>query len=620
MDKRYIDELDEETPTRFHADLLEKCLDLVKQSRSRMADRYSSWDRQHEVYLSRMPLDKGDRQNIEQGVPPKFIVPLTFAQVQTFVSFCFLLFGQNKRFFELEPTGEEDSLTNDAIELIINGDLELNKWSLLLYQFLTDVTKFGVGVFKTSWRVEKTDVPVEAPERINEEVTALQTQEETVTAFEGNRIYNVSPYQFFPDHRLPTRDFQRGEYCASSEEYTESELKGLEQDDIITGLKYVEKLNFRSDFAIDRMRFAAIDPKNPQDGLFSIMQVQIKLVPNDWKLAGGRGKLGDSKRPKTYLVWIANDHRIVRFEPLNVYHGEFTYAAHELLPDIHEKLNLGLAELIDVLQSVVGWFINSRIQSVSRTIDNWLVADPSGIDLATIENRSRVILLKKAAARLGVERFVKQLTVQDNTTGHINDAQMLMQLLQTVTGVNENAMGQYNSGRRSATEARAVISGASARMRMLAELIWVGGIAPVGRQLMINARQSMSSETYAKRVGIGKVDQYPMFHQAPKDLVSNVDHFIMNGTLPSEKSFMAQSLQELLGIVLQSPEAAQMFNLDPNKLMKEIYELRGIPGLGRFGFSPEDQARLAQASAATTPGAEGVPSDEGNVVRLAPPA
>ena len=101
-----------------------------------------------------------------------------------------------------------------------------------------------------------------------------------------------------------------------------------------------------------------------------------------------------------------------------------------------------------MLQSVVGWFINSRIQSVSRTIDNWLVADPSGIDLATIENRSRVILLKKAAARLGVERFVKQLTVQDNTTGHINDAQMLMQFLQTVTGVNENAMGQYNSGRR----------------------------------------------------------------------------------------------------------------------------------------------------------------------------
>jgi hypothetical protein len=620
MDKRYRDELGEEVHTKFHGDLLEKCMNLVKQSRSKMADRYESWDRQHQVYLSRMPMDKGDRQNLEQGVPPKFIVPLTFAQVQTFCAFCFLLFGQNKRFYELEPTGEEDAEVLDATELVIDGDLKANKWSQLLYQFLVDVAKFGVGVFRTSWRVEKTDVPVEAPTRINDDVTALQTEEETVTAFEGNRIYNCSPYCFFPDHRLPTRDFQRGEYCASSEEYTESELKDLEQDDIITGLKHVEKLSFKSDFGIDRMRFAAIDPKNPQAGLYSVMQIQIRLIPNDWKLANGRGKLGDSKRPKLYLVWVANDSRIIRFEPLNAYHNEFTYAAAELLPDIHEKLNLGFAELIDVLQSVVGWFINSRIQSVSRTIDNWLVADPSGIDLATIENRSRVILLKKAAARLGVERFVKQLTVQDNTTGHINDAQLLMQLMQTVTGINENAQGQYNSGRRSATEARAVINGASARMRMLAELIWVGGLAPVGRQIMLNARQSMSQETFARRVGIGKVMQYPLFHQPPAAIVANSDHFIMNGTLPSEKSFMAQSLQELLGIVLQSPEAAAMFNLDPNKLMREIYELRGIPGLGRFGFSPEEQGRLAQAQQASAGGAEAPAGGAGNVVGLPPAA
>ena len=99
----------------------------------------------------------------------------------------------------------------------------------------------------------------------------------------------------------------------------------------------------------------------------------------------------------------------------------------------------------------------------------------------------------------------------------------------------------------SATEARAVINGASARMRMLAEMIWTGGLEPVGRQIMLNARQSMSQETFARRVGIGKVMQYPLFHQPPAAIVANSDHFIMNGTLPSEKSFMAQSLQELLG-------------------------------------------------------------------------
>lgn len=612
MEKRISDELEEKQLTKFHQDLLSKCLDLVKSSRSKMAERYTSWDRQHEIYLSRQPIDKQDRQNIDQGIPAKMIVPLTFAQVQTFVSFCFLLFGQNKRFFELESTGEEDHIINDATELVIDGDLKANKWPLLLYQFLTDVSKFGLGVFRTSWCVEKCDVPVEKPKQINANVTAQQTSDEEVVSFEGNRIRNISPYQFYPDHRLPVRDFQRGEYCASIEEYTKSELQSLERDSQIVGLEHVSKLSIAHDYGLDKVRFAAIDPRNPQDGLYAITPIQLRLVPDDWKLANGRGKLGESKRPRLYNVWIANDERIIKLEPLGSFHNDFTYSAHELLPDIHEKLNLGLAELIDVLQSVVGWFINSRIQSVSRTIDNWLVADPSGIDLATIENRSRVILLKKAAARLGVERFVKQLTVQDNTTGHITDANMLMQLLQTVTGVNENAMGQYNSGRRSATEARAVISGASARMRMLAELIWTGGIAPVGRQIMLNSRQSMSQETFVRRVGLGKADQFQFFHLAPRDLVANYDHFIMNGTLPSEKSFLAQSLQELLGIILQSPDAALMFNLDPNKLIREIYELRGIAGLGRFGFSPEEQARLLATRATTTDGPPGEPGGEGN--------
>src|SRR6186713_2057969 len=175
MEQRFHDELSEQTPTAFHSDLLSKCLGLLKDSRARMGDRYSAWDRQHELYLSRRPLDKMDRANMEQGIPPKFILPLTYAQVQTFVSFCTLLFSQNRRFFELEPTGQEDFELTDTVEMVLEGDVQYNRWPLLLNQFLTDVGKFGLGVFKTAWRLEKTDVPVEISTKVNENVTALQT-------------------------------------------------------------------------------------------------------------------------------------------------------------------------------------------------------------------------------------------------------------------------------------------------------------------------------------------------------------------------------------------------------------------------------------------------------------
>ena len=70
----------------------------------------------------------------------------------------------------------------------------------------------------------------------------------------------------------------------------------------------------------------------------------------------------------------------------------------------HEFINLGLAGMMSKLQTTLDWFFNSRVESVSRTIDNQLVVDPLGVDMSTIVNRSRVILLKKGAARTGVAR------------------------------------------------------------------------------------------------------------------------------------------------------------------------------------------------------------------------
>ena len=50
--------------------------------------------------------------------------------------------------------------------------------------------------------------------------------------------------------------------------------------------------------------------------------------------------------------------------------------------------------------------------------------------------------------------------------------------MEVVTGVNANAMGQYNSGRRSASEARVVTAGAAGRMKMHGQLIWDTSLGP----------------------------------------------------------------------------------------------------------------------------------------------
>jgi hypothetical protein len=59
---------------------------------------------------------------------------------------------------------------------------------------------------------------------------------------------------------------------------------------------------------------------------------------------------------------------------------------------------------------------------------------------------------------------------------------------------------------------------------------------------------------------------------------------------------MAQSLQDLLAVILQSdPVAAAKLaqNIDPSKIVDEIQYLRGAGNIKRFRYSPEEQQAIA---------------------------
>jgi hypothetical protein len=595
--------------------LCDRCKDHMKDSRAAMQDRYCAWDKQHDIYRQQRTADKEDRRSYDQGKPVKMIIPLSFAQINTLVSFFKMLYTQNSRFYELSAVSMTDHEIREVAEILVQRDLDCSNWSAVLDQFLLDICKYGLGVIQTSWVKETMEIVEDVQTPTAQGAMAAQTQVLNVVTFEGNKIFNVSPYKFFPDHRWPTRDFQQGEYCAIVEEHTRDALVAMEKRQEVAGLDYTKNLK-AGDYNMDKMRLNV----DLSDGRAAARQcvvsvIQLRLVPSEIFLSDNT-PLGPEKTPVLYTVWLANDDRIIKLEKVGAAHNRFTFEAGELFPDIHEKNNSGLAELINDLQELVGWFVNSRVAAVSKTIDNWLAVDPRGVDMATVEARSRVIQLKQGATQ-GVDKYIKQLGVQDTTTHHMDDASTLIQLMQTVTGVNENAMGQYNGGRRSATEARAVIQGASGRMRNLAVLIWNSVLAPLGRQLVLNQRQGLSQEQFAKIVGEERLPLFPNFHQPVSKLVGSYDLFVFDATSPSEKTFLAQSLQELLTIVLTNPMAAAQFNLDPGKMIKEIYELRGIPGLPRFAFDPATRQGLLAPPA---PAAEGAPGASGDAGPAAPPA
>jgi hypothetical protein len=234
-----------------------------------------------------------------------------------------------------------------------------------------------------------------------------------------------------------------------------------------------------------------------------------------------------------------------------------------------------------------------------------------------LAKRNPIIRLKPVASNRGIERYIQQLQVQDVTAKHLQDIEVLRGLVQETTGVNDNLLGQFYTGRRSATEARNVTSAAAGRLKMIASQIWASLFQPMGDQMLQNLRHGLDEEAIVRVVGLQRALVGASFKKVNKeDLSGDYDFEIFDGTLPSEKHFVAEALQEVLMALIAKPEAAIALQLDPRKMLLEALELRGVRNPERFSLPalPEQNNNGGLEQALPTGAAPGLPGATGQPV------
>lgn len=609
MDSRTIAELKKGKDSPFVNSMLSRVKDLVDMSRSVMSNYYDEWDQNDSIYRGQRTPDKDDREASKKGQPVKMVVPLAYAQIQTFVSFCLTLFLQKEDIVELVPASPEDTLSVRAAEDLLARDLRRSKFVLKLRQFLLDVARFTFGVLKHTWVEETRTVSQEVPVEGSELLTLTQGTKETI--FQGNRVESCSPYRFFPDVRLPLGRFQEGEFCASEDEYTIIELKKQEKDGLYANVDAIPK--WTKETLAERSKKSRLFSsglsvgkagEDKSAGVCVLTEVQVWIVPSKFILEDGK-PLGPEEEPVLYVVAYANDNTVIRVEPMNYVHNQFTYDVAEFDPDQHSLINTSLSGIIDMLQDAISWFINSHITSVRRVIQNRLIIDPSGLEMEDIKQDKAYVRLNMQGAGGDVRRYVQQLQVSDVTGGHVGDAEKLHQFMMTVTGISENSLGQYSPGRRSATEARNVNFNAASRLKIIAQSIYYAALEPLFEKMLSNLRDGISFETYQKVRGAGaNPAEFQSFKSDRGHLMGNYDFSVFDATLPSEKGYMAQQLGDLLQVMLSNPQSIAMFGYDPRKILDKMFELRGIRNLEQFRL---EQTPNAQPTEPTRPNPIGAP-------------
>lgn len=610
-------------PSKEHDAFLRHCRDLIATSRKEMCKHYSTWDYHDAIFRSRRIIDKEDRNANAKNQPAKMIVPLTFGQIMTFVAFNVQSVTQNKRFYQLEPTGTEDNPLAEPLERILERDLRKNTWLSFLTQHFLDIGRFCLGAAEVCYHEEYRNIRIPQTEAsvgaFGVETTTATNAFQKIPVFVGNKLYPLSPYRIFPDcgRGLPLTRFQEGEFCGSEDMFSISTLRSdsaalfnLKEIPKYSAKEYSDRRNQsrvdEMDFMPDRRQNGESELRDPEamvkTGQVVVTKVVLDIVPRDFE-CDGQHPLGDEDFPIRYIVWYANDKTIIRFEEAYYLHGQFPYIIAQFLPDQHRIVNEGLSDVCDQITNTITWLINAAITSKRSSLDGKFIVDPAGIDIKSLESRSPYIFLRKNASQTGIDRYIKQFQTVDTTATYMQDAAQLKELLEQVSGYNGQMQGQTTPGRRSATSDRVTAQGASARGKTVLGSIWDSSFEPLGKQLIANNRQEMDFETFSRIVGDSLPDNttaqpipdpmtgmpafpkytieelYTLFAADPITIATAEDFFVYDGTQPAEKAFLAQSLQEIFMAVVSSPEVAAVMGWGPaqmKELFNQIYLLRGV--------------------------------------------
>jgi hypothetical protein len=355
-----------------------------------------------------------------------------------------------------------------AIEALMDYQMQVGNNLVPLSMWLFDPIKYSVGWIGHYWDKETTQVRrrVKQPKLfMGMPIPGTETVEdivEEVVGYEGNRLFNIRPQDAFPDPRVSLWNFQRGEFFGRYVELSWSEVTaGAEAG------KYfeIERLRDTSDSAErDLGGASSLLPDSDEqyitvnsDEKFSVRpmvkayEIYIRLNPREWKLA-------DTQREEIWVLTCrADDYKVFGVQPLGLYHGKFPIDILEQEPEAYSLFSRSMMEVMKPLNDAITWMVNSHMYNVRAALNNQFLVDPSMVNMKDLENPNpgKLLRLKPAGYGRDVRTVISQLPVQDVTRSHIADMQLMSDLMQRMTGVNDNIMGMVNQGgRKTATEVR----------------------------------------------------------------------------------------------------------------------------------------------------------------------
>ncbi len=594
-DYRYPEGLNLKPGSEIHDDIVRMVMERADAASSFIKPRFAKWRELDRILTAYIDLDEEEKDIIwdDYRKPVSIVVPLSFANLETLLTYQVAAF-LNDPIFRYEGVESRDTIGAILMQHVIDKQNRRFKNPLALHTMWRDGIVYGIGPVVVEWDRIMGYRKAEGNffSRTAAKFFKSGPLREYVAMFEGNRIYNIDPYNYLPDPNTPLHLVQESEFQGwivrrNRMSLLEDELGENSPWFNIKYLRHVRNLQskyFVADGETGRYdsslitsdSFRADDITNPVD----VVCMFVNLIPSEWGL-------GDSDYPEKWFFAVAGDKYLIAASPQGTDHNMFPIAVDCPSFDGHGLAPTSPLEVTYGMHHAINWLWNNHVTNVRKSINDQLVIDPSIINYndAATPKPGKLIRARRSAFGRNLRDAIFQLPVSDITRQNIADISVLKSLADEVSGATEAVKGlrRRTSERVSATEAMQVSNAALSRLEKYAKVSGWQSYFDLANIVAANTKELMSEEVSIKLTGDYAQELQSEYSDgfvnvSPSDIDVFYDIIPHDGSIPGNND--TQAWVQLYQIIANNPIIGQRFDLV--RIFKHIARGMGAKNVDEF--------------------------------------
>lgn len=578
-----------------HNQILVAVMDRVKLSETNISTHFDRWREAEKYYMLYKKVNDKDLKAVSKFAEGEtdftsVVMPYSYAMLLTAHTYMVNVFLNKDPIFQVQGINGDGVEKEMAMEAMLQYQVKVGDMEVPLFIWLLDTLRYGVGIVGNYWcdEVIPQSFLVEEDEVIDDVLTG---KKKTVMkyrlkdGYKGNKMFNILPYDFLPDPRVPYSKLQDGEFVGRKFKLSWNEMIRREKSGLYFNVEECRSL--LGSTAQDNERHHSIDqdqtlgietttnPKGLKTGDVNAIEITIEIVPKEWGLSEG-------EYPEKWVFTVVEKKIIVGCQPLGYLHNQFPIHVNEAEADGYKQESRGLLEVGKPMNDIMTWLFDTHMYNKRQVMNNQFVVDPQRVvmkDLQT-KNPGKLIRLKPTAYGQDVRSVISQLPVSDVTTQNYQDVSIVEKQLQRTVGINDDISGQSSpSSRRSATEFRGTTSQSANRLANMAYYFSITGFRSLCQCLVGSTQQMYTTEMKVKVAG-DNIKGAESITVNPDDIAGKFDLMAIDGSMPIDRMAQAQFWQQVLMATGQDPELQMQYRRAD--IFSYMARLAGLKGIDKF--------------------------------------